>query len=144
MLFTKLNIFSFYIIILFFQLSFGQDRLFTGKVIGDDLIGFAGVIIMTSDLKVIDTTDFNGKFEFKYSKDIKKIMLIFPMTQKEEIELSYNCNNLEIILLEQWTYDFVSLKRAKRKKSRDRKRILKKLYAEAYQNGVFKNDKPCR
>lgn len=127
-----------------FQLSFGQERIITGKVIGQDLTEFPGVVIMSSDLRVIDTTDFNGGFEFKYSKDIKKIKLLFPMTQKEEIELSVSCNHIEIILLEEWIYDFVTLKSAKRKKKRDRKRTLPKLYAEAYEKGIFDNKKNCR
>ena len=127
-----------------FQLTFGQERIITGKVIGQDLTEFPGVIIMTSDLKAIDTTDFDGNFEFKYSENTKKIKLIFPMTQEEEIEITENCNRIEIILPEEWTYDFVSLKTAERKKRRDRNRILPKLYAEAYEKGIFKNKKSCR
>ena len=137
------HIISFFAILIF-QLSFGQEQMITGKVIGQDLIEFPGVVIMTSDLKVIDTTDFNGEFEFKYSKEIKKIKLIFPMTQEEEIELSENCNHIEIILLEEWIYDFVTLKKAERKKKRDRKRTLPKLYAEAYKKGIFENKISCR
>lgn len=133
------------IVILFaFQTTFGQERIITGKVIGQDLTEFPGVVIMTSDLKVIDTTDFNGNFEFNYSENIQKIELIFPMTQKEEIELTVNCNRIEIILLEEWIYDYVSLKRAERKKQRDRKRILPKLYTKAYESGIFKSKKSCR
>ena len=94
--------------------------------------------------KVLDTTDFNGEFEFKYSSDIKKIKFIFVMTQEEEIEISDRCNHIELILPEEWTYDFVSLKTAERKKRRDRKRILPKMYAEAYEKGIFKNKKSCR
>ena len=127
-----------------FQISFGQERIITGKVIGQDLSEFPGVVIMTSDLKAIDTTDFNGNFEFNYSTDIQKIKLIFPMTQEEEIEITENCNRIEIILLEEWIYDYVSLKRAERKKERDRKRTLPKLYAEAYEKGIFKDKKSCR
>ena len=127
-----------------FQISFGQERIITGKVIGQDLSEFPGVVIMTSDLKAIDTTDFNGNFEFNYSTDIQKIKLIFPMTQEEEIEITENCNRIEIILLEEWIYDYVSLKRAERKKERDRKRTLPELYAEAYEKGIFKDKKSCR
>ena len=106
---------------------------------------FPGVVIMDSDNeKVLDTTDFNGGFEFKYTSDIKKIKFIFVMTQEEEIGISDNCNHIELILLEEWIYDFVSLRAADRKKRRERKRILPKLYAEAYEKGIFKNKKSCR
>jgi hypothetical protein len=132
------------IVLLIFQSSIGQERIITGKVVGQDLTEFPGVIIMTSNLKAIDTTDFNGNFNFKFSKNTQKIMLVFPMTQLEEIEITKNCNRIEIILFEEWIYDFVSLKRAKRKKERDRKRILPKLYTKAYEKGIFKNEKSCR
>ena len=100
---------------------------------------------MDSDTeKVLDTTDMNGGFEFKNSSNIKKIKFLFVMTQEEEIQISDTCNHVELILLEEWTYDFVSLKTADRKKRRDRKRILPKLYAEAYEKGIFKNNKSCR
>ena len=133
------------IIFLVFLSSFGQERIITGKIIGQELGGFPGVIIMDSaNEKVLDTTDFNGEFEFKYSSDIKKIKFIFVMTQEEEIEISDRCNHIELILPEEWTYDFVSLKTAERKKRRDRKRILPKMYAEAYEKGIFKNKKSCR
>jgi hypothetical protein len=130
---------------LVFLFSFGQERIITGKIIGQELTEFPGVVVMDSDTeKVLDTTNFDGKFEFKYSSDIKKIKFIFVMTQEEEIEISESCNHIELILLEEWIYDFVSLKTAERKKRRDRKRILPKLYAEAYENGIFKNKKSCR
>lgn len=134
-------------ILFFFTLliSFGQERVITGKIIGQDLTEFPGVIILNSDTnKVLDTTDFNGGFEFKHSENIKKIKLNFVMTQEEVIVLSENCNHIEKILLDEWTYDFVTLKRAERKRNRDRKRILPKLYARAYENGIFKNKKSCR
>ena len=134
------------ILILFvFQVSFGQERVITGKIIGQDLTEFPGVVIVNGDTdKVLDTTDLNGGFEFRYSENIRKIKLNFVMTQEEEIMLSENCNHIEKILLEEWIYDFVSLKRAERKKKRDRKRILPKLYAKAYESGIFKNKKSCR
>ena len=132
------------LLFLTFQIFFGQERIITGKVIGQDLIEFPAVVIMTTEKEAIDTTDFNGNFEFKYSTNIKRIKLIFPMTQEEEIEITENCNRIEVILLDEWIYDYVSLKRAERKKQRDRKRILPELYIKAYENGIFINKNSCR
>ena len=132
------------IAILLFNLSSAQERIITGKVIGQELIEFPGVLVMTTDSKVLDTTDFNGKFSFKSSEEIKNLKFVFPMMQQEEIELTEGCDHLEVILPDEWIYDFVSLKRAARKKQRDRKRILPKLYAEAYEKGIFINEKSCR
>ncbi len=123
------------------QLSFGQNRMIKGKVIDQNLIEFPGVLIMSPESKVIDTTDFNGDFEFKYTNDIKTIKFVSILMQEEEIEITPNCNYIELILLDEWIYDYVSVKRANRKKERDRKRLLPKLYEEAYQKGIFKNKK---
>ena len=130
--------------ILLFNLTSAQERIISGKVIGQELIEFPGVLVMTSDSKVLDTTDFSGNFSFKYSEEIKKIKFVFPMLQQEEVNLTDNCDHIEVILPDEWIYDFVSLKKAERKKKRDRKRILPKLYAEAYDKGIFKNEKSCR
>lgn len=126
------------------QNTLGQERVITGKVIGQELIEFPGVVLYNSNSKAIDTTDFYGNFEFEYSEINKKITLIFPMTQKEEVQIAENCNRVEIILLNAWIYDYVTLKKAKRKEKRDRKRILPKLYSEAYLKGIFKNKEPCK
>jgi len=128
-----------------FQLSYGQqERIITGQILGQGLIELPGMLIMTSDSKVLDTTDFNGRFKFKHTGDNKKIKFVSAMFQQEEIELSKNCNHIEIIILEECIYDFISIKRADRKKKRDRKRMLHKLYAEAYEKGLFDNENPCR
>lgn len=124
--------------------------MITGQVLDQDLIELPGVFIMTSDSKVIDTTDFNGRFSFKFTPEIKKIKFVSFMVQPEEIEVSDNCNHIEIILLNEWIYDFVSLKTAERKRKRDRKRMLPKLYAQAYEKGLFDKEKtgtptpPCQ
>ncbi len=133
------------IVILFvFHISIGQERIITGQVLGQDLVELPGVFIMTSNSKIIDTTDFNGRFRLKYMPEIKKIKFVSLMIQSEEIVVLENCNHIEIILLNEWIYDFVSLKAAKRKRKRDRKRILPKLYAEAFEKGLFDKENPCK
>lgn len=54
------------ILVLIFQISLGQDRVITGKVLGDDLLPVAGVAI-TYDFKGA-MTDINGDFELKIPK----------------------------------------------------------------------------
>ena len=132
------------LILLTSQITISQNRVITGKLISQDLIEFPGVIIMTMESKVLDTTDFNGNFKFDYTKGLDKIKIVSVMMQTEEILLNENCSHLEIILLEEWIYDFVSLKRAERKKKRDRKKTIPILYKKAYEKKIFKNEKNCR
>jgi hypothetical protein len=93
--------------------------------------------------KIIDTTDFSGNFKFKLTPEIKKITIEFIGFDSETITISGNCNVIEVVMLESGIYDFVSLKTAERKRNRRRNKLLPKLYAEAYQKKIFRNEKPC-
>jgi hypothetical protein len=139
---TYLKIIPF-VFFLIFQISFGQERIITGKVLAEDLIALPGVLIK-SNSKVIDTTDLDGNFKFKLTPEIKNIEFIFVGMESEKVVIKENCNNIELIMLEQGTYDFVSLKVAERKMKRNRKRKLPKIYDEAYKSGVFNNIQSCR
>lgn len=125
------------------QLTTSQEKFVTGKVISEEMIEIPGALIMTMNEKVIDTTDFYGNFRFENIDEIKKIKIVSLMSQTEEITLTENCSNLEVILLNEWIYDFITLKRAERKKKRERKKIIPKLYDKAYEKGIFTNEKNC-
>jgi hypothetical protein len=129
----------------FLQLTFGQERVITGRILdgNSNLSPFPGVII-TSDSKVIDTTDLNGNFRFKLSPEIKEIEINFIGIQEEQVIISENCNHIGVILLYEGIYDFVTLKAAERKRKRYRNKVLPKLYAEAYEKKLFGTEKSCR
>jgi hypothetical protein len=118
--------------------------MISGKIVDQNLNELPNVIVMTLDSKVLDTTDFHGSFNFQFNPEIKKIKVRGLMYQEEEIELIESCNTLEIVLLEVWIYDFVTVKKAERKRIRDRKKILTKLYSEAYERKIFTNQNECR
>ncbi|GGC79879.1 hypothetical protein GCM10011508_04090 [Flavobacterium lutivivi] len=126
-----------------FQTSFSQERIITGKVIAEDLTALPWVII-ESNSKVVDTTDMNGNFKFKFAPEIKSLEFVFTGMETEKVEIKEDCDTIELIMLEKSTYDFVSLKSAERKMKRKRKSKLPKLYAEAYRKKVFKNIQSCR
>ena len=132
------------ILLLFlFQTSFGQERIVSGKILDEDLLVIPGAIILCNS-KIIAKTDLNGNFEFKMIPAINKIEIANVGYQTEEINIIENCNHLEVILLLEGTYDFISLKSVKRKKARHRKKVLPNLYKEAYEKKLFTNEKSCR
>ncbi len=61
----------------------------------------------------------------------------------EEFVLTDTCEFLEVILLPDVIYDFVTLKKEERLRKKDRK-VLPDLYREAVKQGIFKHEKPCR
>ena len=81
------------------QLTTSQEKFVTGKVISEEMIEIPGALIMTMNEKVIDTTDFYGNFRFENIDEIKKIKIVSLMSQTEEITLTENCSNLEVILI---------------------------------------------
>jgi hypothetical protein len=126
-------------------MTFGQERIINGKILdgSSNLEPFPGVQI-TSNSKVIATTDLNGNFQFTLTPEIKKIEINFIGIQEEQVIISENCNHIGVILLNQGTYDFVTLKAAERKRKRYRNKVLPKLYIEAYHKKLFGIEKSCR
>lgn len=131
-----------FILILLFQKSFGQENIVTGKVVDSQLREIPLALIKCGS-KIIDTTDFNGNFKFKLTPEIKNITIIDIGFDSETINISENCNVIEVVLLESGSYCFDSLKAAERKRIRRKNKLLPKLYAEAYERKIFANKKPC-
>ena len=128
--------------ILIVQKSLGQKDIVIGKILDENLSELPGVFIEINS-KIIDTTDFRGNFQLKLTPEMKTITTYALGFQSEVINISENCNLIEVIMLESSTHDFVSLKVAERKRIRRRKKVLPDLYLKAYQKKIFTNEKPC-
>jgi hypothetical protein len=139
---SKMKIFYFIVFLSF--ISYSQEKIISGKVIGQDLIAIPNIKIMTTGSEELAVTDFDGKFEFKCSPDLKKVKFVGLSIQEEEVEISNICLSFEIIILNSWIYDFISLKKANRKVKRERKKMFWKLFTEAYEKKIFTNEINCR
>jgi hypothetical protein len=126
------------VFLLLFQLTFCQDFKYTGKIIGQDLLPLPAIVIANENDDIIAQTDFEGHFEIVCPVKLSTLRLSNIGYQSEQFELKINCFNIEIILLENWIYDFISLKKADKKLKRDRKKIIRSLYNEAYEKKIFK------
>lgn len=129
------------IIFLIFQISFGQERVISGKVLGDDLLPLPGVAI-TYNFKGT-MTDINGYFELKIPNNLEQIKLAFLGCYDEYVSISTDCNYYGIILQTSSTYCFVTPQKANRLEKRHRKKVSK-LYKEAYDKKLFGEKKSCR
>ena len=135
------------LIILFFtflfQSSFGQNTIsISGKVVDESLVEFPGVQIV-ADGKVLATTGLDGKFKIEIAKNIRKIDFRFIGTEDLTVILKDNCNNLELVLLnEGGCYLGASLQKV----NRIRKRKFdsrSKFHKMAYEKGIFSSEIFC-
>jgi hypothetical protein len=120
----------------------GQTSSLSGKVIDSDFNQLPIVNIYNRDTVLLATTDRNGDFLINITQNPKTLIIATVGMEWKFLDIADNCNNLEIILLPRYTYDFMSL----RKVDRLRKKQFNKLAAlhkSAYEKGVFKSEKPC-
>ena len=152
MLYTDLYIFSFlnamrltviFILSILFttSIAFGQTRTITGKVIDENFypVYEARINVDTSPLV---TTDTNGIFKIEIPVDTKSISIGSIGMEWKSIDLTGNCSNLEIILLNSATYDFMSARKIDRLRKKDFDK-LPTIHQTAFEKGIFKMAKPC-
>jgi hypothetical protein len=121
--------------------AFGQ-RTLKGKVVDEYLESAIGIRIFDKDTIEIGKTDLNGYFEIELSKEIEKLIIAGLGYEWVTITIPNECENSEIILFLEATYDFMSSNKIDRlRKKRFEK--LTELHLRAFQNGLFKTDKPC-
>ena len=120
----------------------GQTRNLTGKILGYDFQPFVQTKIFNVDTVEIGKSDITGSFNITVPSDTKTIIIADVGMEWKRLELTDTCNNLEVILLPRWTYDFKTLKKVDklRKKEFDK---LPRLHKSAFGKGIFISDKPC-
>jgi hypothetical protein len=122
--------------------TFGQTRTITGKVISEDLQVLPQVKILNSDTALLATTDIDGKFKIEIPADTKNLLIGAVGYEWASINLTNNCNKLDIILMNNGHYDYISLKKVDRLRMKRFKK-LSELHLTAYQKGMFVTDEPC-
>ncbi|MDF9795367.1 hypothetical protein OKW21_000630 [Catalinimonas alkaloidigena] len=131
-----------------------QNKEITGKVICSDFPSKddstehefwngSGAVIFGNDSIRLGTANNNGEFKLSVTDNIHSISVGWVGMYPEKIELTGNCKFLEVILLPDVIYDFVTYKKEQRLRKKDRK-VLPDLYRKAYEQGIFKNEEPCR
>jgi hypothetical protein len=125
--------------IIFTSNLYSQERTIKGIVISENLELLPGVLIYNLDSVKIGETNMQGKFNIPVLKETNQIMFWYLGMESLTIKFTDNCKNLEIIMMYQGTYDFMSL----RKSDRHRKKRFKKLpdiREKAFEKRIFKTD----
>jgi hypothetical protein len=120
----------------------GQTRTITGTVISEDLDIITGARIQNKDRVLIGTTDINGKFIIEVPTEVDTLMIGSIGMKWKSIKVPINCSNLEIILMCNVIYDFMSERKIKLDIIKQEKK-LPEIRRKAFQMKIFKTEQPC-
>lgn len=134
--------FNLFLILFITSISLFGQRTISGIVISEYMYSLSEVRIQNSDTLLLGKTDFDGNFEITLAKENNKLIFSWLGYEWLTVVVPKNCNYIEVILLEDGTYDFISLKKMNRIRFK-RFEKLPELYKTAFNKGLFKNDKPC-
>jgi hypothetical protein len=133
------------ILILFIFSIYGassQSKTIKGRVITEDLESLPYVQIMINDTIEVGKTDMNGFFLINVDNSVQNLKFNYVGVETTNIFLENNCSYIEVVMMLLFTYDFISLRRAERKRKR-RFKNLKDIHKKAFEEGIFKTKGPC-
>lgn len=134
------------IVFLVFSISicslYSQNKTIKGRLIAEDFHILAGVSIMINDTIKVGNTDVNGFFKVEIPICEKKLSFDFVGLEPTTIELTNNCDNIEVVIMYIFTYDFISLRRAERKRKKRYKK-LPEIHKQAFEKGIFETEQAC-
>jgi hypothetical protein len=121
---------------------YSQNITIKGRVIDDNLETVPGAFIMINDTVKVGKTDLNGYFQIAIPTSVKKILFVTFGIESASIELTDECNEIEVVMMLSGTYDFITFKKIDRLRMK-RFKQLPRLHKEAFEKGIFKTDKAC-
>lgn len=120
----------------------GQSRNIQGRVISEDFEVLPEVRIQNIDTILIGKTDIDGYFKINIPRETDKLLLSWIGMEWTTIQIPKNCDTLEIIMMYDGTYDFMSSRKIDNLR-RKRFNKLSELHIKAFNKGIFKTEKPC-
>jgi len=124
-------------------LSSGQTRTLTGKVIDEYTFdAIPEVRVQNRDTLRLGTTELNGTFKIELPSGTDELLLSCIGMEWTSITVPANCDNIEIIMMYDGTYDYTTVSRVSRKRSK-RFKDLSSQHHQAHEKGIFTADKPC-
>jgi hypothetical protein len=121
---------------------YSQNKTIKGKVIIEDLEAMPMTLIFINDTVEVGKTDLKGYFQVDIPISTKRILFRNIGIEQAAIELADKCDEVEVVMMSDVTYDFITLKKVDRLRMKRFKK-LPELHKEAFEKGIFKTDKPC-
>ena len=123
--------------------AYSQNRIIKGIVVDEyGLEALIGVSILINDSIDVGVTGVDGCFNFETSLPVYKLSFGYVGCERADLMLSEDCNNIEVVMILDSTYDYMSL----RKINKERRKLYKQLpflHKKAYEKGVFQSPEPC-
>ena len=127
----------------FIPLFVNAQQIVTGKVVDEfELLPIPAVKISNRDTLVLGTTDLNGDFKVELPQETHALLVSSVGMEWTSIKVPANCNRLEIIMLSDIIYDFVTVQSINRRRYKRFKGLIVK-HKEAFTKGVFTSITPC-
>ncbi len=135
---------KFIILVLTISISnlFAQNKTIRGRIIGEDLEALPYCSIYLNGNEVFDKSDKDGYFQIEFPVTVKNIKFGCVGFELANIIFDDNCKEMEVIMISDVNYDFITLKKVDRLRMRMYKK-LPKIRKEAYLKGLFKSEKHC-
>ncbi len=119
-----------------------QDLMLKGRIITEDLEVLPKATISNQNNELLGVTDIEGNFDVLIPKEVSKLKIRSVGMETTVIELSGDCDFLEIIVMTEAHYDFMSAKKVDRLRMKRFKK-LPELHKEAFKKDIFKTDMAC-
>ena len=120
----------------------GQTRTIIGRVISEDFEPLPGLDIENSNNVLLGKTDMDGRFKFNIPTETDSLLFRYVGMEWTDIRLNKDCNIVEVAIMYDVLYDFITLKKVDRlRKKRFNK--LKEIHSTAFEKGLFKMEKSC-
>ena len=98
--------------------------------------------INNSDTVLLGKTDLDGYFKISIPLEIDRLLLSYVGMEWTEIKLRKDCDSIEVVIMYDAIYDFITLKKADRLRKK-RFDNLPNLHSDAVKNGLFENYEIC-
>lgn len=119
-----------------------QESVKTGRIISEDFDVLPEVKISNQNGELLGKTDINGRFKITIPDGESVLKISFIGMEPTEIELSKDCDVLEVVMMVEAIYDFISLKKVDRLRKKRFKK-LPQIHKEAFNQGLFKTKTAC-
>jgi hypothetical protein len=126
----------------FFLNTKAQDHTLKGRIISENFEILPEVKINTPEKELLGITDIDGRFEISIPNEVLELNISFIGMEPTKIKLSDNCYTLEVILMIETIYDFVSLKKVDKLRMKRFKKLPEK-HKEAFDKGIFNTSIAC-
>ena len=120
----------------------GQNRIINGRVISENLEPLPGLDIENPDNIFLGKTDMDGRFKISIPQETDSLLFRYVGMEWSDIRLKKNCDTVEVLIMYEVIYDFITLKKVDRLR-KNRFDNLPNLHSDALKKGLFQNNSIC-